>query len=58
MVGGGLSPAMADLYVEMIAAFDSGKIRPAEPRLPENTTPTTLEEFAPTFAAAFSAAGG
>lgn len=41
----GASPEFADLYVEMYTGFGSG-VRPAEPRTPETTTPTTLAQFA------------
>jgi len=58
MVGLGMPPHVVDSYLEMVRAMESGKIHPAEPRLPENTTPTTLEDFAPTFAAVYRAAGG
>jgi len=58
MVGMGMPPHVVDSYLEMVRAMESGKIHPAEPRLPENTTPTTLEDFAPTFAAVYRAAGG
>ncbi len=53
MVAQGLTPHMADAMLEMYRAFNAGKIRPAEPRLPENTTPTTLEDWAPEFAGAY-----
>ena len=50
----GSSPVMADLFIEMIDAFNRGAIRPREPRSPANTTATTLEEFARTvFAPAY-----
>ncbi|MBV8199800.1 MAG: NAD(P)H-binding protein [Acidobacteria bacterium] len=49
MVAQGMPGHMADLMLEMNRAFNSGKIRPEEPRLPDNTTPTTLEEWAPHF---------
>jgi uncharacterized protein YbjT (DUF2867 family) len=49
IVAQGLPPHMADMMLEMNRAFNSGKIRPEEPRLPENTTPTTLEDWAPHF---------
>jgi uncharacterized protein YbjT (DUF2867 family) len=58
LVEAGVSEDLAGLYTEMAAAMNAGKIRPSEPRLPENTTPTTLEDFAPTFAAVYRAAGG
>jgi uncharacterized protein YbjT (DUF2867 family) len=41
----GASPAIADLYLEMEAAFDSG-LTPAEPRTLEITTPTTIAQWA------------
>jgi uncharacterized protein YbjT (DUF2867 family) len=48
MIGAGLPPHAADVFLEMYLAYNVGKIRPAEPRLPENTTPTTLEDWAAT----------
>ncbi len=45
MIQSGLSTEMADLYIEMYRAFNDGTIQ-AEKRTPENTSPTTLEEFA------------
>ena len=58
MLGLGMPGFLADSYIEMMRAMESGKVRPAEPRLPENTTPTTLEDFAATvFAPAYRAAG-
>ena len=57
MVGAGLRPDMADLYVEMSRGFNDGTIRPTQPRSPATTTPTTVERFAEeTFAPAFRAA--
>jgi uncharacterized protein YbjT (DUF2867 family) len=53
MVAQGFPPHMADMMLEMNRAFNSGKIRPEEPRLPDNTTSTTLEAWAPHFADAF-----
>jgi len=53
IVAQGLPAHMADVMLEMYRALNSGKIRPEEPRLPENTTPTTLEEWAPHFADAY-----
>lgn len=41
----GASPDMADNYVQMLTAFDEG-IYAAEPRTPETTTPTTLQQWA------------
>ena len=53
MVAQGFPPHMADAMLEMTRAFNSGKIRPEEPRLPDNTTFTTLESWAPHFADAY-----
>ena len=53
MVQAGISPDIAKKYVEMYRSFNDGLIKPL-PRKPENTTPTTLEEFAKTtFAEAY-----
>jgi uncharacterized protein YbjT (DUF2867 family) len=50
MVAQGMPPHLADAMLEMYRAFNVGKIRPEEPRLPDNTTLTTLEGWAPDFA--------
>jgi uncharacterized protein YbjT (DUF2867 family) len=55
LVGAGLSPSFAGLYVEMTRAFREGQVRPVAGRTPENTTPTRFEEFADEWAAAFTA---
>jgi uncharacterized protein YbjT (DUF2867 family) len=50
----GFSPAMADLYLEMIRGLNEGAIKALEPRSPATATPTTLEQFAHSvFAPAF-----
>jgi uncharacterized protein YbjT (DUF2867 family) len=54
MIQSGLSPDLASKYVEMYRAFNEGLVKPV-PRKPENNTPTTIEEFAKTFAAAYQA---
>jgi len=46
LLSAGFSPALADLYLEMIRGLNDGTIRALEPRSPANTTPTTLESFA------------
>ena len=51
----GISPDGARTYVEMAKGFNEGIIIGVEPRSPENTTPTSLEDFAGTFAAAYNA---
>ncbi|HXO21578.1 MAG TPA: NAD(P)H-binding protein [Thermoanaerobaculia bacterium] len=58
LLGMGLTPHAAHVLIEMALAGNAGKLHPSEPRLPENTTPTTVEDWAPTFAAAYRAAGG
>ncbi len=50
MVAQGMPAHLTDKMLEMYRAWNSGKIRPEEPRLPENTTFTTLESWAPHFA--------
>ncbi len=44
LLGHGFSEKLADLFVEMLRAFNTGLIR-VEQRSAKNTTPTTLEEF-------------
>ncbi|MBZ5640745.1 MAG: NmrA family NAD(P)-binding protein [Acidobacteriia bacterium] len=56
LVGMGLSTSMADLYVEMARAFNEERAKAREPRSERTTTPTTLEQFSTTFAAAYRAA--
>ncbi len=46
LVGVGLSPDLARLFVEMYRSFNEGVFRPTEPRTSWNTTPTSLEQFA------------
>ena len=48
MVQAGLSESMAGLYDEMTRNMNEEKIMAKEQRTPENTTPTTIEEFAQT----------
>jgi hypothetical protein len=56
MVDSGLlSPDGADMLIEINQAINKGILK-AEPRSKENTTPTTLEEFAKSkFAPAYKA---
>jgi uncharacterized protein YbjT (DUF2867 family) len=54
MLAGGLKEDMVDLYLELYKGFGSGIVKPARPRDKESTTPTTIEEFSKTFAAAYS----
>jgi len=52
MIGAGLSRSMAESYVEMNRAFNEG-IHGKVPRNSQNTTPTSIEEFAAIFARAY-----
>jgi uncharacterized protein YbjT (DUF2867 family) len=45
MIQSGLSVEMADLYIEMYRAMNNGYVQFSK-RTPENTTSTTMEEFA------------
>ena len=50
----GVPPKGAAMYIEMYKAINAGVLVPLEPRSPENTTPTSLEQFVPdVFAAAY-----
>ena len=41
----GIPPKSAALYIEMFKAIDAGVLVPREPRSPENSTPTSFEQF-------------
>jgi uncharacterized protein YbjT (DUF2867 family) len=57
MLGMGMSRSVVDALLEMQRAFNAGRIRPTEGRYAENTTPTTMEDFAGTvFANAYQTA--
>ncbi len=51
----GLSTSFAETYVEMTRAFNEGIVQPLHGRTPENTTPTTFEDFADELADAWRA---
>jgi uncharacterized protein YbjT (DUF2867 family) len=55
MVAMGISPDVSRLFIEMSAALNDGLFAVNRPRTVENTTPTAIEGFAETFAAAFEA---
>jgi uncharacterized protein YbjT (DUF2867 family) len=57
MIGMGLSASVVDGVVEMYRALNEGRLRSTVDRTPENTTATTLEDFAPALAAAYNADG-
>jgi len=56
MIGMGMQPDWAAKAIEMYRGFNEGRVTATETRSKENTTPTTIEEFAATFAAAYAAA--
>jgi uncharacterized protein YbjT (DUF2867 family) len=41
----GVPPKGAALYIEMYKSINAGVLIPQEPRSPENTTPTSFEQF-------------
>src|SRR6202161_3024588 len=41
----GVPPKGAAMYIEMYKAINAGVLVPLEPRSPENTTPTSFEQF-------------
>jgi uncharacterized protein YbjT (DUF2867 family) len=55
MVETGFSDNVADLLIELNKAINNGNIFSHYQRTPDNTTETSIEEFAVTFAAAFKA---
>lgn len=46
LVGMGIRPNTADLFIEMYEAMSTGRLESAEARTAETTTPTSLAEFA------------
>ncbi len=59
MIGAGLSASYANSLLEMARSNNEGKLKPAEARSAQNTTQTTLEQFAQeTFKPAYEAAAG
>jgi uncharacterized protein YbjT (DUF2867 family) len=56
LLGAGASDSLADAYVEMTQWINSGYRQPGPTRTPANTTPTTIEDFATVFAAAYKGA--
>jgi uncharacterized protein YbjT (DUF2867 family) len=57
MVEMGATEDVARLYSEMSRGFNEGNVKPTQERSSESTTPTTIEDFAPTFVRAYEAAG-
>ena len=50
MIGMGISESVADGMIELYRAASDGTLRPTETRSPENSTPTTINDFSRTFA--------
>ena len=55
MTGAGFSPDVAAKMVELEESMNDGYAGAGVTRGPQNTTPTTIEEFAPIFAAVYNA---
>jgi uncharacterized protein YbjT (DUF2867 family) len=55
MIEMGISEDVSSLYLEMSEALNNGLFAVGRPRTPVNTTPTSMEEFADTFAHHFEA---
>lgn len=53
MVNAGMSQDVANLFNEMYRGFNEGTLKPSQPRTPETTTPTSIEDFSKIFAAAY-----
>ncbi|MFQ5706458.1 MAG: NmrA family NAD(P)-binding protein [bacterium] len=53
LLAAGISASLADLLLEMYEALNLEVMVPTEMRNPENSTPTTMEEFAQAFAQAY-----
>ena len=57
LLAAGFSPDLTRLFIDMSRALNEGRFAVNRPRTAANTTPTSIEEFADTFAAAYEAAG-
>jgi hypothetical protein len=55
MTSAGFSADVAGKMVELQESMNSGYAGAGVTRRPQNTTPTTIEEFAPLFAAIYNA---
>jgi uncharacterized protein YbjT (DUF2867 family) len=54
MRNAGFSPDAAASMMELYHALNEGRVRPAAPRSAENSTPTSIEQFAQIFAAIYN----
>ncbi len=54
MIGAGLKPQMADLYIEMMKGFNSGKLAPTQPFTAKNRGKVRVQDYAPAFKAAWN----
>jgi uncharacterized protein YbjT (DUF2867 family) len=55
MVGAGMTPQMAGLFIEMNQAFNEGRLEPTQTLGPGHRGTTTLKEFLPAYSAAYQA---
>ena len=55
MISGGVSESCADAIAGLYRGYNSGLLTPEQPRDVENSTPTTIAEFAVAFAEAYRA---
>ena len=55
MLAQGMTASVVDELIELTRSANEGLLKPLESRSAENTTPTTIEEFAETFAALYHA---
>ncbi|MCB2212910.1 NmrA family NAD(P)-binding protein [bacterium] len=51
----GMSQSAAEMMLELSEGLNTGEVHPLEPRNDENTTPTTIEQFAEYWTAAYNA---
>lgn len=54
MVGMGLPRPIAEMYIELTRALNKGLLRHRQPRGANNTLPTSIEDFAQVFSAAYN----
>ena len=55
MVEMGIGADAARLFIEMSEAINEGRVAVGRPRTAQNATPTSIEQFAEVFAAAYAA---
>jgi len=57
MIDKGVGPAAAAVFTELYRGINEGLVVPTEERSPDNTTPTTIEEYSKSFALIYGAQG-